>query len=336
MRRNHPVVAWPSPDGLPPQAETGAAASSGAGQPILMVLGAVLLFSVSDAFAKKLGAHLPGFQIAWARYIVFFAFSLWLAGRRGLSLPVSGSPRLQLLRALCLLLSATLFLLGLGRLPVAEATAISFATPAFITILSIPLLGEVVKRRRWTAVLIGLAGVLVVVRPGGEAFTLAALFPLGSALCGALAVILTRGIGDRDPLSTTLLWSSGIGLAALSISSPAWFVAMGGRDLYFAAMMGALYAVAQWLLVAAYRRCDASFLAPFSYAQILFATLVGLIVFRSWPDAVSLAGIMLVALSGVYTLHREGILGRLRARRREWLRLARRGSGARALPPAPQ
>lgn len=334
MRRNRPVVAWPGPDGLPPQIEAGEEDAPASGRPILMVLGAVFFFTLSDAFAKKLGDNMPGFQIAWLRYILFFVFALWLAKRAGLSSPLSNQPSLQLRRAFCLLLSSTLFLLGLGRLPVAEATAISFATPAFVTILSIPLLREVVKRRRWTAVLLGLAGVIIVVRPGADAFTQAALFPLGSALCGALAVIFTRGIGDRDPLPTTLLWSSGIGLFALTISSPAWFVPMASREVLVAGLMGTLYAVGQWLLVAAYRQCDASFLAPFSYAQVLFATVVGLVVFRSWPDAISLVGILLIALSGAYTLYREGILGRLRTRHGSWLRRSMRGRAAPVPPPA--
>lgn len=330
MLRNRPVVAWPGPDGLPPQIEAGEEQAPSSARPVLMVLAAVLLFSLSDAFAKRLGAQMPGFQIAWLRYIVFFAFALWLAGRAGLRVPSSNEPRLQWLRAFCLVFSATLFLLGLARLPVAEATAISFATPAFVTMLSIPLLKEKVKRRRWTAVLLGLAGVLVVVRPGADAFTPGALLPLGSAFCGALAVIFTRGIGDRDPLSTTLFWSSGVGVLGLSISSPAWLVPMTAQALWLAVLMGALYTAGQWLLVAAYSKCDASFLAPFSYAQVLFATMTGLVIFGSWPDAISLAGILLVALSGAYTLHREGILGRLRARRSSWLRFRRPGYAGRS------
>lgn len=330
MLRNRPVVAWPGPDGLPPQMEAGVEEAPASARPIIMVLAAVLLFSLSDAFAKRLGAQIPGLQLAWLRYMVFFAFALWLAGRAGFRVPRSSEPRLQGLRALCLLLSSTLFLLGLAQLPVAEATAISFATPAFVTMLSIPLLKEKVKRRRWAAVLLGLAGVLVVVRPGADAFTPGALLPLGSALCGALAVVFTRGIGDRDPLPTTLFWSAGVGVVVLSLGSPAWFVPMTARDLYLAGFMGALYAAAQWLLVAAYRNGDASFLAPFSYAQVLFATVVGLVFFGSWPDAVSLAGILLVTLSGAYTLHREGILGRLRARRISWARFRRSGYAERS------
>ncbi|MCB4859461.1 DMT family transporter [Sphingobium sp. PNB] len=314
MRSGEPIVGWPGPDGVPPQVEAAAERPASPWRPIGMILCAVFLFSISDVFAKGLGKTLPGFQVAWLRYLLFFMLAAMLAMRAG-SVPWrSRQPGLQSLRALCLLLSASLFLLGLGRLPVAEATAISFATPAFVTMLSVPLLGEVVRRRRWTAMLLGLAGVLIVVRPGAGAFAPSALLPLGSALCGALGIIVTRRIGDRDPLSITLFWSSGLGLLVLTSGSPLWFTAMDRREVAAAALMGLLYAAAQLLLILAYRRCEASFLAPFSYAQVLFATLVGYLAFGTLPDGVSLLGIALVTAGGAYTLRREGFLGRLRLR----------------------
>jgi drug/metabolite transporter (DMT)-like permease len=330
MRGGSPIVGWPGPDGLPPQVEASEEKTVAPLPPILMISGAVLLFSISDAFAKRLAADLAGVQIAWLRYLLFFGLALVLSLGDKRVPGRSSQPLLQSLRALCLLLSASLFLLGLGRLPVAEATAISFATPAFVTLLSIPLLGEVVGRRRWTAVILGLVGVLIVVRPGAGTFTASALFPLGSALWGAMGVIVTRRIGDHDPLATTLLWSSGLGLAALTLGSPLWFEPMDWPAVATAIVMGILYAAAQMLLIVAYRRCEASFLAPFSYAQVLFATLLGFLVFGTLPDAVSLVGIALVAGSGAYTLQREGFLGRLRARRRRLMRRVAYASRRRA------
>ncbi|HZW14720.1 MAG TPA: DMT family transporter [Brevundimonas sp.] len=311
-----PVVAWPSPDGLAPQVVAAPEAPPPArlGRPILMVVGAVGLFAAADVFAKQLSADYPALQVAWVRYALLAAVAALLAQRIGSRSLRPSKPRLQLLRGLTLLGSGVLFILGLGGLGVAEATAVSFVTPALVTALSIPLLGEVVHLRRWTALLIGLAGVMVVLRPGGEAFQPAAVFPLGSAACGALMVILTRRIGSDDPTETTLLWSAGIGFLALSTTAVVWFEPMDVRALAIAAAMGGLYAVGQYLLVQAYRQGEASMLAPFSYAQILFATALGVTVFGAVPDAVSLAGMGLIVLGGVYTLYREGVLARLRLR----------------------
>lgn len=311
-----PVVAWPSPDGLAPQVVAAPEAPPPArlGRPILMVVGAVGLFAAADVFAKQLSADYPALQVAWVRYTLLMAVAALLAQRIGRRALRASRPGLQLSRGLTLFGSAVLFIFGLGGLGVAEATAVSFVTPAIVTALSIPLLGEVVHLRRWTALLIGLAGVMVVLRPGGEAFQPAALFPLGSAVCGALMVVLTRRIGSDDPTETTLLWSAGVGFLALSATAIAWFEPMDLRALGIAAAMGGLYAVGQYLLVKAYQAGEASMLAPFSYAQILFATGLGVVVFGAVPDAISLAGMGLIVLGGVYTLYREGVLARLRLR----------------------
>lgn len=284
------------------------------GWPIPLVIAAVTLFSISDVLAKSLSQELPTLEITWLRYLTFSGVAVVLSLRRGPSAFRAGRPGLQVLRGVTLLGSATLFILGLSRLGVAEATAVSFVTPAFITALSIPLLGEAVHVRRWTAVLVGLAGVLIVLRPGGEAFQPAALFPLGSALCGAVMVIITRKIGPQEGVETTLVWSALIGLILLSASSPLWWEPIPAARLAAAAALGVCYAAGQYLLVVAYTRAQASMLAPFTYAQLLSATLLGYLVFGRVPDAMTLAGMGVILLSGAYTLYREGVLGRGRRR----------------------
>jgi drug/metabolite transporter (DMT)-like permease len=284
-------------------------------RPVWMVLGAVALFATSDIFAKTLTRTLPAPQVVWMRYLMFFALAALLVARARAG-AASHCPRLQLFRAGALLGSATLFMLGLGKLGVAEATAVSFVTPAFITVLSVFVLKETVGLRRWVAVALGLAGVLVVLRPGAGAFQPAAVFPLASAICGAVMVVVTRRIGTAERTEITLLWSSGFGLALLSLSAPLWLTAMGWREVGFAAAMAALYAGGQLLLVLAYGRGEASALAPFSYAQIVIATALAGLVFGVTPDAISLVGMALIVFSGAYTLYRERVASRLRAWRR--------------------
>jgi drug/metabolite transporter (DMT)-like permease len=214
---------------------------------------------------------------------------------------------LQVLRGLALLGSATFFVLGLGRLGVAEATAIAFVTPAIITGLSIPLLKEQVGFRRWLAVLIGLVGVLIVARPGGAAFQPAAFFSLASAVCGAFAMIITRKMGPGARARTTMLWSAMTGLVLLTLTLPAWFVPPTLRELAIALAMGLTYAAAQLLMILAYRSGEASLLAPFTYAQLLTSTLLGYVVFAAVPDGATLVGMGVIVLSGAYTLHRERV-----------------------------
>jgi len=321
-----PVVAWPGPDGLAPQVVAGSdPPPKDLARPVLMVVAAVAFFAGADVFAKQLSEDFAALQVAWLRYGMLLTVAMFMARRLGLQVLRPSRPGLQLARGATLLGSGLFFILGLGRLGVAEATAVSFVTPAIITGLSIVLLGEAVHLRRWTALLIGLAGVMVVLRPGGNAFQAAALFPLGSAACGAFMVIFTRRIGEDDTTETTLLWSAAVGFLVLSATA-VWFEPMEPRDLGRATAMGGLYAAGQYLLVQAYKQGEASMLAPFSYAQVVFAALLGALVFGALPDGVSLAGIGLIMLGGAYTLYREGVLARLRLRARPVRRAPRRVS----------
>lgn len=273
---------------------------------ILLILCAVALFSLSDTLAKVLRQSLPAVEVAWLRYVVFAVFAVVLAVRSRAGLRPR-RPGLQALRALTLLGSAVLFITGLSHLQVAEATAISFIAPAFITALSIPLLGEVVGVRRWAAMLAGLLGVLVVIRPGAGALTAGAVFPLCSALCWAATVVITRRMGTADRAETTLFWSAVAGLLVLTALVPSGFVPLTAGQLGVALVLGACSSVGQYLVILAYRRVSASVLAPFSYAQILSSTGMGLLVFGAVPDRWTFAGAAIVILSGLYMAQRERI-----------------------------
>ncbi len=274
---------------------------------ILLVLCAVVLFSLSDVLAKLLRQSLPAAEIAWLRYIVFVGFGVLLAGRNRFAALRPKRPLLQGLRGLGLVASAVLFISGLGYLPVAEATAINFISPAFITALSIPFLGEVVGLRRWAAVLAGLAGVLIVIRPGAGALQAAAAFPLLSALCWAATIIITRRMGATDRTETTLFWSALTGLAVLTVLAPFGFVLPTPHQLWVALVLGICASIGQYLVIIAYRLAPASTLAQFSYAQILSSTGLGYLVFGAVPDRATLVGAAIVIASGLYTAHRERV-----------------------------
>jgi drug/metabolite transporter (DMT)-like permease len=212
---------------------------------------------------------------------------------------------LQILRALGVLGSSIFFITGLSFLPMAEATAISFASPMIVTALSIPILGEVVGWRRWSAVAVGLLGVLIVVRPGEGAFDPAAIFPLLSAFSWAVALVVTRKMSSADGPLVSLTYAAGVGLLVTSALVPFTWVTPGWREIGLGLVTGGASTVAQWLVVLAFQQAPASVLAPFSYSQLVWSGLLGYGIFGNVPDRWTLAGATVVIASGLYTAHRE-------------------------------
>ena len=271
-----------------------------------LILLAMAVFSAMDGTSKGLAAGLHPVEVAWGRFLFISIILVPAIVRRPRTLLTRRKGR-HVLRGLCMLGSSLFFIAGLSRLPIAEASAIGFVSPLMITALSIPLLGEDVGVRRWTAVVVGFVGVLVVMRPGTGAFDVAALFPIASAACWALGIIITRQMQGVEGVLTTIAWSTIVGFIVLSVSvAPFWRPPEPIEWLLMAAN-GALSAGGQVLLIAAFRYAGASLLSPFSYSQMLWATLIGYFAFGQLPDALTLTGAAIIIASGVYTLHRERI-----------------------------
>jgi drug/metabolite transporter (DMT)-like permease len=278
---------------------------------IPLFLGSITLFSVSDALAKHLGQTLPPVEIAWLRYLVFFGLALLpLMRPGGARLVRSRAPGLQVLRGVGVAGSAIAFITALRYMPLAEATAINFVSPAFVTILSVIFLAERVGWRRWTALAIGMAGMLIIVRPGAAAFQLEALLPMVSSACWACAAVVTRRMAGVDPPATTLLWTAGTGFVLMSLALPFGVTWPTPTQLGLGLLIGLVSSIAQWLVVLAYRTAPASVLAPFSYSQLITSGLLGLLVFGALPDGWTLVGAAVIAASGLYTAHRERVRAR--------------------------
>jgi drug/metabolite transporter (DMT)-like permease len=313
---DHPHPARPpaSPPLPPPEKATSAQTEDDPRRGVPLILAAISLFSVSDALAKHLGQMLPPVEVAWLRYATFFLLTLVPILRGGFGVVRSRAPGLQVLRGLALVGSALCFIAALRTLPLAEATAINFVSPIFITALSIPILGEVVGIRRWAAVAVGLAGVLLVVRPfGGGGFGAEVLLPVLTAASWALAVVVTRKMAGADRSRTTLFWSAAVGFALLSALLPFDFVVPTASQLGLGLLLGLISSAGQGLIVLAYRHAAASVLAPFAYGQLLSSTLIGFLAFGAAPDAWTLAGAAVIVGSGIYTAHRERVRARERA-----------------------
>jgi drug/metabolite transporter (DMT)-like permease len=277
---------------------------------IALTICACAVFAIADTTSKYLSTRLPIIEIQWIRYVLFFGMAAALAARTPGRALQPRNPKLQILRGLCVTGSSVLFVYGIRAMTMARATTISFLSPLLITILAIPLLGEVVGPRRWAAVLAGMAGMLIVVRPGTTGFQPAALFGVASSSCWALALIITRKIAASDEPRTTILWSALVGAVVLTVLLPfearwpTWW------QLALCLMLGVLSSAGQWMVVLAHRLAPASLLAPISYTQLPWVTIGGFLVFNNLPDQWTLVGASIIIASGLYTAHRERIRAR--------------------------
>ena len=295
---------------LPAKKSAARAAPARADRPfrgIALILASTVFLGISDVTAKYLSATLPSIEIAWIRFLVFaLIMTPALLGSPSQAL-YSRRPGLQVMRGVALLLSSLFFISGLRFLPIAEASATSFVSPLFVTALSIVFLGESVGMRRWIATAVGLVGVLIILRPGTGAFHAAAFFPIGSALAWACTLIMTRMMSGREHAITTMTYSSIVGVCVISALVPFVWVAPSWHDILFGIFIGVASTAGQWIVVLAFRYADASVLAPFSYTQLLWVSILGFLIFGELPDIWTVAGAVFIVASGLYTAHRERI-----------------------------
>jgi len=300
-----------APSPLPENKSAVHAAPARADRPfrgIALILASTVFLGASDVTAKYLSATLPSIEIAWIRFTVF-ALVMVPAMLPASPLYALRTERrgLQLMRGVALLGSSLFFITGLSFLPIAEASATGFVAPLFVTALSIFFLGERVGVRRWLATAVGLIGVLIILRPGSGAFHPAAFFPIVSALAWACTLIMTRMMSGKDRAITTMTYSSIAGVCILSMLVPFVWVAPSWHDILFGIFIGIASTAGQWIVVLAFRYADASVLAPFSYTQLLWVSLLGFAIFGEIPDIWTVTGAVFIVASGLYTAHRERI-----------------------------
>lgn len=274
---------------------------------ILLMMLAGFLFVVMDTTAKYLSSDYPVTQIVWARY-VFHLLTLPLLIGGGSWLAVARTKRLglQVLRSLFLLGSTYFFFLAVKYIPLATATAIGFVGPLLVTALSMPLLKEKVGRRRWAAVIVGFGAVLVIIRPGAEVVHWAVFLPLLVAACFALYQITTRILSRSDSSLTTLFYSATAGAVAMTVLLPfeswRWPDAAGWGLMAFLGLIGGL---GHYVMIRAFTIAPAASIAPFSYLNLVWATLLGFVMFADLPDRWTVIGAVMLAGSGLYVLYRE-------------------------------
>lgn len=266
---------------------------------VLLILLSGLVLASHDGLSKHLTQFYPVFLVVWARYLsqTLLMFALFTP-RMGRRLLQTRRPWPQLLRGLSLVGVSLTFISGLRYIPLAEATAVIFLTPLLVTIAS-AWLGEKVSAAQWLAVAVGFVGVLIVVRPGGALFTPAVLLPFAAALCFTCYQLVTRRLAETDHAVTSNLLTSLVGTLVLSVLVIFNWRTPTPQDALAMGLLGAMAMLGHLLLTNAFRFASAATLAPFTYGQILFAGLVGLIAFGHVPDRGALLGMVIIIVSGL-------------------------------------
>lgn len=268
---------------------------------VLLVLCAGSLLATHDGFSKYLTQTYPIIMVVWLRYsIQTLVMALLFFPRMRWAILQTRRPWLQLLRSISLLAVSLLFISGLRYIPLGEATAVIFLAPLIVTVLSAVLLREHVTRGQWIAVILGFLGVLFIVRPGGDLFTPAVLFPLSAAFCFAVYQLITRKLASTDHALTSNFLSGLFGSLALLFVLPGQFTLdITNIDLVFMLVLGVLAMTAHILLTIALQYSTAATLAPFTYGQIVFAGVVGYFAFAHVPDAWAILGVLIISTSGL-------------------------------------
>jgi len=279
---------------------------------ILLMMIAIATFAVMDTIAKYLSRSYPVGNVVWARYAInLLVLSAFLAARGEVRRVRTARPGTQVVRGLMLGASTLLYFTSLTVLPLAEAAAIGFVLPVFVAILAVPMLGERIDMPRIFAIVVGLSGALVVVRPGTALFTVYALLPLAMALCNALYQILTRKIAGIEHPLTSLFYGSLIGtVMSTFLLSAGVAMPVGWLHWVLFLALGVLATIGHFVLIRAFDYAPATLLAPFVYSQLVWVMVFGWFVFGDFPDGWSLAGMAIVVASGLYIANRQRLTAR--------------------------
>lgn len=280
---------------------------------ILAMVAGIFCMSTMDALAKWLGESYSLSQIVFFRTLFAIPPVLVLAHfSGGLRLLKTRRPLVHLFRGICAGVAAFAFFASLRVLPLAEAWAIAFAAPLIVTALSGPMLGEPVGWRRWSGVLLGFLGVLIVVRPGMEAFQPAALLALATAVGYALVMITGRKYANTESTTALVFYTTLVPLALSASVLPLHWQTPEGGDWALFIILGTLGGMAMLLLTQAFRLAQAAVVVPFDYTAMIWSVGWGWLLWRELPDTVAWIGSGLIVLSGLYVVQRESQLRRER------------------------
>ena len=275
---------------------------------ILLMIITTIVFASQDGLSKYLATEYNVYMVVMIRYWFFAAFVVSMSSRRtgGIKrVAKTKSPILQIFRSLILVAEMCITILAFTLLGLAETHAIFASYPLIIAMLSGPILGEYVGWRRWLAISVGFIGILIILNPGNGIFSPYALVPLAGAILFALYGLLTRYVGQYDNSSTSFFWTGVVGSIAMTVVGLNFWDPVSKSDWSIMLLLSASGVVGHYLLIKCYEVAEASAVQPFAYLQLIWASMIGIIIFGEQITTNVLIGACIIVGAGLFTLWRE-------------------------------
>ncbi|WP_169545415.1 DMT family transporter [Sneathiella aquimaris] len=277
-------------------------------QGILLYCTAIFLFVCMDSIVKYTAQFYDPSQVVWARYFFHMVLmTLFLAPSQGMKLIRTSNLKLQVFRSMLLLGATICFFTALKYVPLADAGAMGSTSPLFVTVLSVLILKEKVSFRRWSAVIIGFMGALIILRPGLGIVHPAMFLVVGMSVFYASYQIATRKLAGIDSSVTTLFYTALVGTVVMSIVAPFVWTAPDAKGWGLLAVIGLIGGVSHFVIIKAFSYTSASTAAPFSYTQLVWTAIFGYFAFGDLPDQYTILGAIVIVASGLYILYRERV-----------------------------
>ena len=275
---------------------------------ILLMIITTIVFASQDGLSKYLATEYNVYMVVMIRYWFFAAFVISMSSRRtgGIKrVAKTKSPILQIFRSLILVAEMCITILAFTLLGLAETHAIFASYPLIIAMLSGPILGEYVGWRRWLAICVGFIGILIILNPGNGIFSPYALVPLAGAILFALYGLLTRYVGQYDNSSTSFFWTGVVGSIAMTVIGLNFWDPVSRSDWSVMLLLSASGVVGHYLLIKCYEVAEASAIQPFAYLQLIWASMIGIIIFGEQITTNVLIGACIIVGAGLFTVWRE-------------------------------
>ena len=273
---------------------------------ILCMLGGALSLTINDAMAKYLTQSYPVGQVMALRglsiILLLIAFLFFMNNLKALKI---FSWKGHLFRAGAITGSTFFFITGLSLLPITDAIAIAFVAPILTTILGVVILREAVSWKRWAAIFVGFFGVIIILQPTNDAFKIAAIAPMGAAAFGAARDVITRAISGSENSLSILFTSMLMITIAGFLTYPLGWSTVKPSHIWIFITSSLLVGLAQYLMIEAFRLGEVALISPFKYSSLLWATLIGLVIWNDLPSKHVVLGAFILILSGIYLLRNE-------------------------------
>ena len=272
---------------------------------IVMMIGAVLCFTLMDASVKALAPRIGVIPALWARYAGQMLIVFVLVLPRLQTVARTEFPGLQLARSILLMCATGFFFWGISLIRLSDAAALMAVNPVLITLGAALFLGEQLGFRRLAGIFTALLGAAIIIRPASDIFSPAALLPLAAAVSYSGYALLTRRVGNRENVWTSLFYTGLVGTVILTIAVPFAWQTPDATALLLILITAGFGTGGQLLLIRALSQGEASMLAPYAYSGLIFAATWGVLFFDEWPDIWTVVGALVIAMAGIYVWHRE-------------------------------